>query len=454
MKFNYNNLKKKFKSGINKYGNFSTSRKLFIYYFLITFSGTVLLLLPFARKDGHSLSVINALFTSASAFSDTGLTTVTTVSTFSFFGQFIIAALILVGGMGWFAIRVYFLYYVFGRRLPLRMRMVLQTERGESKIGQTKEVIAAGITAVLIAIIIATAVLTYHFYHVNNTMIIAANSPYHNLGKSVWSALFHSISAANNAGFDIVGSQSLMPYYHDYFVQFIFIVLLVFGGVGFPIFYDMKQKISHRIQGKMYTMSLLTKISLVTYFIVFVVGLIFAFIFETQAPSKDAFNVDSFWQSSTISINGGNYGYSLKDKIMAVVFSVFSTRSAGFSTCNMALFSDPTKFLFSILMFIGASPSSTGGGVRTTTFALTILGVTKMMSRNTQVQVFKRKIPRTTLINAYAVTIIALLLVISVSMVVMVDDLFLLNSNKVTDITKFNYHFTDSFYFLFWCFKN
>ncbi len=446
------NLKSVLSKTYQKYGILSTSRKLFIYYCAITFIGAFLLMIPISLKNNSSLSFINALFTSASAFSDTGLTTTTTVMTFNFFGQLVIATLILVGGIGWFAIRVYFLYWIFNRRLPLKMRMVLQTERGESKIGQTKEVIIAGVTAVLITIIIATGLLTLHFYKVNNAFLSPSVSPYHNFGRSIWMAFFHSVSAANNAGFDIVGSNSLLPYYKDYFVQVIFIILLVFGGVGFPIFFDIKQKIKMRLKGKNYDISLLTKLSLITYFIIFFIGLFFAFLFEIKAPIRvQAPNGDyifSFWHKHNIKINGTDQTYSLGNHVMAIVFSVFSTRSAGFATLNMGTFTDPTKFLFSMLMFIGASPSSTGGGIRTTTFALSILGISKMLTRNTQVQIFKRKIPDNTLINAYAVTIIALILTVGVSLLVMTNALFPLDGadSLTNNMNVRDYHFTDALF--------
>ncbi len=445
-----NNFKLFFRKTYKKYGILSVSRKLFIYYCAITFIGAFLLMLPLSLKNSSSLSFINALFTSASAFSDTGLTTTTTVTTFNFFGQLVIALLILFGGLGWFAIRVYFLYFIFNRRLTLKMRMVLQTERGQSKIGQTKEVIIAGVTAVLITIIIATILLTMHFYKVKNAFVSADVSPYHNFSRSIWMAFFHSVSAANNAGFDIVGSNSLLPYYKDYFVQVIFIILLIFGGVGFPIFFDIKQKIKMRLQGKNYDISLLTKLSTITYVAVFIVGLLFTFLFEMKAPVRienPSGSYDfSFWHNHKIMVDGHSQNYSLSNHIMAIIFSVFSTRSAGFATLNMSNFTDPTKFLFSILMFIGASPSSTGGGIRTTTFALSILGISKMLTRNTQVQIFKRKIPDNTLINAYAVTIIALILTIGVSLLVMTNALFPLDSGGSNINGTRDYHFTDALF--------
>ncbi len=450
---NLNTNKKRVQNFLNKtskkYGLLSISRKLFLYYCIITFMGAFLLLLPWAQKANIKLSFINALFTSASAFSDTGLTTTTTVSTFNFFGQAVIAMLILVGGLGWFAIRIYFLYFLFNRRLPLKMRMVLQTERGQSKIGQTKEVIIAGVTAVLVTIVIATMFLTIHFYKIKNPYVSNEVSPYHNFGKSLWMAFFHSVSAANNAGFDIIGSHSLIPYYNDYFVQTIFIILLVFGGVGFPIFFDLQQKIKMRLLGKKYNVSLLTKISLVTYFLVFIVGVFFTFLFEIKAPYQiqipNGNSIISFWHTNNIKVDGKLEHYTLGNHIMAIFFSVFSTRSAGFATFNMSHFTDPTKFLFSILMFIGASPSSTGGGIRTTTFALTILGISKMLTRNTQVQVFKRKVPDKTLINAYAVTIIALILIIATSLLVTTNALFPLDSRSHHDHIQ-DYHFTDALF--------
>jgi Trk-type K+ transport system membrane component len=177
----------------------------------------------------------DALFTAASAFSDTGLVVTTTYNQFSFFGQTVILFLILLGGIGVMAIKVMF-WIAVGKKIGLHERLLIQSERGSSKIGGTYELIITAVQVIFLFIFIGVILLVPYFYLVPQTGMGAENVPYGDFGKSVYHAVFHTVSAINNAGFDITGSASLAPYANDIYVQVIFIILLVAGGIGFPVF--------------------------------------------------------------------------------------------------------------------------------------------------------------------------------------------------------------------------
>ena len=232
--------------------------------------------------------------------------------------------------------------------------------------------------------------------------------------------MFHSVSAINNAGFDIVGNSSLSPYNGVYIIQFIFVIEFVIGGIGFPTFYDLSKKISAKYKGDFSRLTLFTKLNLVTYFTISILGLIAVGAIETIHKG-----VGSLYAASTTTPNF----------LMNVFFNVMSTRNAGFSTVNAGLFQPGSKLIMSVMMFIGSAPSSTAGGIRTTTLSVMAIAIISVI-RNDNVTAFKRKIPNEITKRAFSVFVIsALLMLISTLMVVVqynhmayIDILFILSS--------------------------
>ncbi len=188
-------------------------------------------------------------------------------------------------------------------------------------------------------------------------------SPYGSWSDAFRFGVFHTISALNNSGFDIVGPQSLAPYYFQFGLQLMFMLLFIIGGIGYPVIYDCYLYFKSKFTKQPFRWSLFSKLSMVTYVIVALVGIALVVVFEMTIK-----NERSFWKSSDAVF--GNAG----DRVMALIFNTMSTRNAGFSTISMYDLSRYSLFVYIILMFIGSAPSSTAGGIRTTTLAIIIMG--------------------------------------------------------------------------------
>ena len=211
----------------------------------------------------------------------------------------------------------------------------------------------------------------------------------------MWGGIFHSISAINNAGFDILGRNSIAPYDTAYLIQFIFLLEFIIGGIGFPTFYDLKRtKFGF---DKSQKLTLFTKINLITYAsISFVgVGLVCAVEYGNHSHSNILNNSSSGW-------NG----------FMNIFFNTMSTRNAGFSTVTSANFLGASKIIQALMMFIGSAPSSTAGGIRTTTFAVIIITLISFARNRKYVTAFKKEIPEQTIKTAFLVLFTALSLIL------------------------------------------
>lgn len=431
-------LLRKLREWVYQFKSMSFVKHILVFYLFITIVGALLLYshpaqtgnLSWEEEGMHGnssaavlrpgyISFIDAIFTSASAFSDTGLAPRPTAVTFSVFGQAVIAILIFIGGIGWFALKVYIFNIIFGRPIALRTRESLAAERGSVKIGITRDLIRVAVTTLLVLTALFSVVLTIYFYYAdvpdtmktyptfdengNRAAIKLSNfiyeNPHGNALVSLRYGIFHTISALNNAGFDIIGNYSLTPYYYNFGLQIIFIILFVIGGMGYPVIYDVYRYFQTRFHGERFRFSLFTKLSVSAYILIALIGLGCTFAIETNSD-------DNFWRGSTEA-----YG-STGDKIMAVFFNTMSTRNAGFSTISMHDLSRATLVQYTIMMFIGSAPSSTAGGIRTTTLALVVLGVWARFRGRTEVYAFKRKINKDTVNRAYVVFSLSIIIII------------------------------------------
>lgn len=408
---NNDNMKNIFKNIKKFLFNLSNAKIIFIVYFILIFSSSLILLSPDAYNEGKSVSYIDALFTAASAFSDTGLVIVPTWETWSMLGQAIIAVLILFGGIGIFAIKVYIFNFILGRKLKLSTNNILGSERSSKDHSLSKKTIVVSVTLIFSLIVIASVILSFIFYYQNPDSLENMQSPKGDISLSIRYAVFHSISAINNAGFDIIGSSSLAPYYSAYSIQIIFIILFIVGGIGYPVIFDTYSWISHKIKRKpgKYSFSLFSKISCISYLSISIIGLILAFSFELSSVEALDGDMIPLWLTDK----------STGSKVMAIFFNTFSTRNAGFSTINLKELSQPTIILYAIMMFIGSAPSSTAGGIRTTTIALIVLSIWSKIRGVPNVRIFNRKIPRETTYTAGIVLSISLFIVFFVSFITM-----------------------------------
>ncbi len=381
-------------------------KHILIFYLLITLLGSLILFMPLSQQAGVHVSYVDALFTAASSFSDTGLATTVTSTTWSFFGQGVVSILILLGGIGIFAMKIFIFNIIFGRPITFFSRQTLAAERGSTRIGSTRSIIK--ISLILMFAIIALASLTFslYFYYVTPDIgsvsghpelgNIVGTSPQGDWATSIRYGLFHSISALNNAGFDIMGSNSIAGYYNEYGIQIMFVMLFVIGGMGYPVLHDTYMWIKGKFTGQRHKFSLFSKISSITYLTIVIVSLTSTFAIELTASSSAAgAGSSSFWNSTSHGSSG--------DKIMAIFFNTMSTRNAGFATVDMHEFTGSTLTMFSLLMFIGSAPSSTAGGIRTTTIAIIFMSIWARIRGRKYVSAFSKRVPTATIQKAFVV---------------------------------------------------
>ncbi|MEE3928149.1 potassium transporter TrkG [Mycoplasmopsis ciconiae] len=415
-------------SYFNDFKNNSSRYKLiFVVYALLIIISSLLLFSPWTQNKefrGQSIepiSYIDALFQASSAFSDTGLVVVDSYKHWNIFGQALLAILILLGGIGVFALKLFVINWIFRvKNVNLSQINLINSERGSADVSATGKLVITSVKFLLIIILSFGTFLSIYFYFNGPSMTAGMqkflNNEYVN-PKGDWSmafrfGFFHTISAINNAGFDIISGNSLMPYYLDYCLQICFIILLFIGGIGYPTIYDIHKFLVHKIAKKegRYQFSLFTKVSLATYFIVLLGGIALTFIFELSNNSPYA-----FWN---LKDNEGQFFYGNNfSKTFALIFSNFSTRSAGFATINMGDLAPGSILVFIVLMFIGAAPASTGGGIRTTTFAIVILTVWAKIIKKPNIRVFWRQIKNETQVAALQVFIISVILLFIITLI-------------------------------------
>ncbi|WP_339041095.1 TrkH family potassium uptake protein [Spiroplasma endosymbiont of Apeira syringaria] len=401
-------------------------RQMFNLYFFTLLVWTILLMTPIATTKGQ-WNFLPALFTASSAFSDTGLTVKSTANDFTFFGQFIILILIKFGGIGLITVKLAILsLFVFNRHTSLRERLLMQGERGSNKLGKTIDVLKIGIIVMTITECLGAIVLFLYFYFVPISGIeygLNNNTGYYNhILLALWSGIFHSISAVNNAGFDIVGITSLEPFQSDYFVQWIFIIEFVIGGIGFPVYYDLYHWIKSKTHGKKFRFSLFTKLTLITYFLVAILGVSSVMFIEYFSR-----NVITPSRQEPIFKN-----LSTSDAIMAVFFNTMSTRNAGYYTVDLNKFHLASQMIQSLMMWIGSSPASTAGGIRTTTLAIILLTIFNIARGRNDVFVFKRKIPNKTVRMSFIVGTLGFILVFVSVMIITIENVFLTDNSDMT----------------------
>ncbi|MCD1163281.1 TrkH family potassium uptake protein [Peribacillus sp. N3] len=362
------------------------------YYFLAVSISTVLLSLPVALKPGVEFGFMDALFTAVSAVSVTGLTVVSLPEVYNEVGYFILMFVLQFGGIGIMTLGTFF-WLIVGKKIGLKERQLIMTDQNQSNLSGLVKLLIQIIQIFVVIEMIGALVLGIYFLN------------YFSDGKEAFlNGLFLAVSATTNAGFDITGI-SMIPFKDDYFVQFITIILLTLGAIGFPVLIELKEFLSNKARTYKFHFSLFTKLTSVTFFSLIVGGTILIYLLE---------------------INGFFKGKNWHESFFYSLFMSSNTRSGGLATMNVSDFSEPTLLLLSILMFIGASPSSVGGGIRTTTLAIMILFLWNFMRGRRSIKVFKREIHPDDIRKATAVMIMGSLLCIMAVFILSITENFTL----------------------------
>lgn len=344
---------------------------------LVIFIGAIILNLPISTKDGNTVGFVNALFTSASATCVTGLVVKNTAAYWSPFGKTIILMLIQIGGLGTMTL-VSLVAVIVGKKIGLKDRLLIKEQLNfETLTGLVRLIIYVIIVSISIEIIGAIC-LSIKFI------------PMFGFKKGIAFSIFHSISAFCNAGFDILG-ESLVPYKKDLWLNLVIMSLVIIGGLGFSVYVDIYKK------RKYSRYSIHTKMVLIITSILLVLGTVLFFAFE---------------YSNEKTFEGMNIG----NKILASGFQSTIARTAGFNSVDIGAITDASKFLLVILMFIGGSPGSTAGGLKTTTFGILLFTVISIIQDQKEVDLLKRTIPISIIKKAFVMAFICVFVVIFVTL--------------------------------------
>lgn len=357
--------------------NLTPWRAIVGYYIIAVIVSVLLLSLPPVYQPGVRLSFLDILFTAVSAVSVTGLTVVDVSQTFSLFGIIVLIIILQIGGIGIMSVGTFF-WLVFRRKIGLKQRQLIMVDHNQLNLSGLVMLIKDIVKILLIIELLGAFILGIWYL-----------KRFSSFDEAFLHGLFSSVSAVTNGGFTLT-QNSLLSFANDYFVQAIHIILIIVGAIGFPVLIEIKKFFHSAKEGKRFRFSLFTKLTTVTFFLLLVFGTVTILLLEWG---------NSFAGSSPIQ----SFFYAL--------FHSVSSRSGGFSTIDMNEFSRSTLIVISVLMFIGASPSSAGGGIRTTTFALNILFLYHFIRGNKAIHVFKREFHERDLFRSFAVTLTALILV-------------------------------------------
>ncbi|MGQ9778516.1 MAG: TrkH family potassium uptake protein [Bacillota bacterium] len=350
----------------------------------VILTGAVLLTLPIASNSGKSLRFLDALFTATSAVCVTGLVVVDTATQYSRFGQLVILCLLQVGGLGFMTMST-LIAFLLGKRISLRERLVMQEALNQFSPAGLVRLTRNILLTTLIVEGTGAAILSCRF---------AFDYP---LGRSIYMGIFHAVSAFCNAGFDVMGDlagpfSSFTSYVSDPVVSLTVCGLIVTGGIGFPVIQELYRYRQTR------RLSLHAKLVLKITTALIIIGAAAIFLFEYSNPATM-----------------GRLGWG--GKILGAIFQSITPRTAGFNTLDIGAMRLGTLFLLIMLMFIGASPSSTGGGIKTTTFGVLLATVIATIRGYDEVEIGKRSLPKDLIFKALTIAVLALALVITVTLI-------------------------------------
>ena len=366
-------------------------------FILMILIGAILLDTPIASRSGQSIGFLSALFTATSASCVTGLVVADTATQWTLFGQIVVLILIQIGGLGFISIGVFF-SVILRRKIGLRERGLMMESTNALQLG--------GIVKFARRIVAGTAIVE----GVGALLLMIRFIPEFGILKGIWYGIFHSVSAFCNGGFDLMGAKygkysSLVAYYDDPLVNIVIMSLIVIGGIGFVVWGDL---LKNRWHFKKYLLH--TKIVLLMSTILIFGG---ALLF--------------YWAER----NGVLKGMSVSGQILSSLFASVTARTAGFNTVDTAAMSGASKLLTTALMFIGGSPGSTAGGIKTTTLFVLLMGVKKNVTGAYGIQAFGKRLEDDALATAsiiatlnMGITIITIFIVMGMQPFAMQDVVF------------------------------
>lgn len=372
---------------IDYFKKLSPSRKLILGFLLAILLGTFILMMPFSLREGEKLNFLSSLFTIVSAVCVTGLTVVDVSKIFSPAGDLVIIFFIQLGGLGVMTFSS-ILFLVMGKRMTFYERELLKEERNADSSGEISSFIKKLLLTVFIIESIGAIILTWEF---------SKEMP---LNKAVFYGIFHSISAFCNAGFSLF-SNNLEAYKANPVINLTIGYLITLGGIGFAVITSVIMVIRRGID----RFNLTSKVAIIMSVILTFGGMILFFVLEYSNPAT---------------LGDLNF----VQKVLASYFQSVTLRTAGFNTIPLGELRNSTIFMCCILMFIGASPGSTGGGIKTTTFGVILFYVIGIVKKKENVEIFNRRLDWEIMNRALAILVLAITYVIIVIMLMLIAENF------------------------------
>ena len=355
------------------------SQKIVASFIVLIIIGTFLLSLPVSQHLGSQSTYFDHFFHAASLVTVTGLVDTPIAHTYSFFGQVICLILMQIGGLGIMTI-VASVVTAFGRKMSLSERLAVQEGLNREDATDFRSFLITILKYVFVIEAVGFFILSFRF---------VADFGW---AEGLFTALFLSISGFTNAGFDTLGSNSLVSYVHDPLVNLVISILIILGGIGFHVWFDFalvsrnwfKRKGKKRIRYFYRKLSLHSRLAIMVSLILTVVGTLMFLVVEYR-------NLHTI----------GNFSFG--EKLLASFFQTVTMRTAGLTTVDFTQVYPFTLFWFVISMFIGGSPGSTAGGVKTTTIAMIIILVYNVFRGQKNVNIWNHTIPETTVRNAFVI---------------------------------------------------
>lgn len=355
----------------------TTTRVIMLGFLIGALIGAVLLFTPLCLKPSEKIEFIDALFVSVSAMCVTGLSTVNIGATFSAFGQVILLILIQMGGLGVVTFTTLVLV-TFQRKITLADRILLQNAYNldtlSGLVNLTMRIIRTTLCIELVGAVLYSFVLVPEYGPVG-----------------IWYSLFHSVSAFCNAGIDLLGGNSLCVYRDNILVNATTIFLIITGGLGFPVFWEIARifRLKRKKLSGRYKMSFHARLVLIVTAILILGGMLLILLLEHDNPDTLG-------------------GLDVPHKLMAALFQSVTLRTAGFATIDQSGFRSASCLLFLFLMFIGGSPAGTAGGVKTVTVTLLFASVMANIKGKKEVSIMYRKVTDTVIRRCVAIIIFSM----------------------------------------------
>lgn len=372
----------------------STTQLIILSFLAAIFIGAGLLCLPVAAVNGETTPFIDALFTAVTSVCVTGLVTVTTATHWSLFGHVVILILIQMGGLGVVTMTITVMM-ILGKKISLRNRMLL----GDAFNLDTLKGLVRFMKRVLLG--------TFLVEGIGAACFLPVFIPEYGILKGIWYSVFHAVSAFCNAGIDLVGESSFIPYVHNVWVNIVTMLLIILGGIGFVVWWDIltalgrKRNPDTRKQGFFKGLTLHSQIVLsMTLGLIFIGGFLFL-LFEYHNP---------------LTIGQFSFG----QKLLAALFQSVTTRTAGFAMIPQEALTIPSVIVALILMFIGGSSVGTAGGVKTSTMAVLVMAVMATVRGQEEVSCFHRRISEKMVRKALSVILISFLVSIAAVILMLV----------------------------------